>query len=118
MVRSVSDVTAALEALARMSEARIRSGAVRAKLYESGVRYAREPKGREYWAAADEVLRAGVGDCEDLVAWRVAELRVAGEKARPLAYQTRRLGVVHCVVLRGDGTREDPSRVLGMRGVG
>jgi len=118
-VETPVEITAALEALALISERRIKAGRVRAGLYESGVRYRREPRGEEKWLAADEVLKAGYGDCEDLVAWRVAELRARGERgARPLAYQTRRPGVVHCIVVRANGQREDPSRLLGMGGVG
>jgi hypothetical protein len=55
------------------------------KLYESGVVYRREDR-TENWLDIPHVLKAGWGDCEDLVFWRVAELRKAGVKA---AYQRR-----------------------------
>lgn len=82
-------------------------------LYASGVRYQREPEGSEEWRLPAQVLRAGHGDCEDLVMWRAAELRLQGERARPWCYQVRP-GLIHCVVKRADGRVEDPSRKLGM----
>jgi hypothetical protein len=86
-------------------------------LYASGVRYARE-RGREEWQTAEETAERKTGDCEDLVAYRCAELWVAGETAaRPHCYAPRP-GLIHCVVRRADGTIEDPSRKLGMKGKG
>lgn len=88
-------------------------------LYESGVRYEREPHPREHWKTAVQVLadwRQGWGgaDCEDLVAWRVAELLERGKTARPKVVST---GVRqwHVIVEHGDGRDEDPSLKLGMR---
>lgn len=83
-------------------------------LYDSGVRYQREPGGRERWQTAQETRSLRVGDCEDLVIARVAELRELGEAdARPYVFRTSS-SVLHTVVKRSDGTIEDPSRVLGM----
>lgn len=49
-------------------------------LYQSGVRYEEEPIGAEFWRDIPTILkyaRQGAGsDCEDLVCWQVAELRV------------------------------------------
>lgn len=85
------------------------------QLYGSGVRYQRE--GRERFSDAAATLRRGYGDCEDLAAWRVAELRNAGEDARP-AFRLRTFvggpPLYHVLVARGDGRIEDPSRRLGM----
>jgi len=107
-----------LEGLALASLTQIRAGRVSIALYRSGVRYRREPRGVERWQTAAETLRRGHGDCEDLVAWRVAELRARGEKgARPHVYSPR-VGLMHCVVRRGNGALEDPSKLLGMRGPG
>lgn len=82
-------------------------------IYAAGVRYARER--RDVWRTAPEVLRRGSGDCEDLAAWRAAELRVSGEDpaARVEVYRSgpRRF---HAIVRRGDNAIEDPSRRLGM----
>jgi len=51
------------------------------KLYRSGVRFAPEPNEGQYEDFADclSVLRRRWGDCDDLVAYRVAELRESGE---------------------------------------
>lgn len=86
-------------------------------LYSTGVVYRREPSGREWWQAVSDVL--GViskrsGDCEDLAAFRAAELRYyEGIDARVAVVQTKR-GSYHAVVEYPDGTREDPSRVLAI----
>jgi hypothetical protein len=90
-------------------------------LYESGVRY-RPEDGREEWDAIPWVLenwrtkRQG-SDCEDLAAWRAAELRVRGENASCtwVAYREPGKLVYHIRVRRGDGSLEDPSVLLGMR---
>lgn len=86
-------------------------------LYESGVRYQREPAGNEQWLTVPQVEAVGWGDCEDLAAWRAAELRVhLGEPARAIAIRTG-AKKFHAVVRRADGSIEDPSRELGMEPV-
>jgi hypothetical protein len=81
-------------------------------LYSAGVVYRREPPGREWWQTALDVLREGSGDCEDLAAYRAAELRYRdAEPARVRIYRTKR-GTYHAIVQRADGRLEDPSRVL------
>ncbi len=84
-------------------------------LYKAGVRYRREPPGQETWDSWDRVLRRGYGDCEDLAAWRAAELRFHGidPKARVAIIRTGPK-LMHAVVRRGNGQLEDPSRRLGM----
>lgn len=104
-----------VQALARCN-ARLVSGGSIPPLYRSGVRYRRE-RGREEWRDAPEVARSGYGDCEDLAAYRVGELLAAGEAARAHVYRAAP-GLWHVVVKRGDGSIEDPSRKLGMRGSG
>jgi hypothetical protein len=47
-------------------------------LYQSGVYYKEEAPGHEDWMDAPAVLRQGFADCEDLAAYRCAELRVFG----------------------------------------
>lgn len=47
-------------------------------LYHSGIYYKEEAPGHEDWLDAPAVLRQGFADCEDLAAYRCAELRVAG----------------------------------------
>lgn len=86
-------------------------------LYRAGVRYRRESVGAEVWQLPSETARLGYGDCEDLAAWRVAELRLQGEPARILIKQVRPK-LWHVLVMRSDGKIEDPSRKLGMKGAG
>jgi hypothetical protein len=82
-------------------------------LYESGVVYKDEP--RDVWRHAVDVLGEKWGDCEDLAAYRAAELRVSGEDpdAAVTVYQSGP-GRYHAVVARSGGVLEDPSRALGM----
>jgi len=82
-------------------------------LYTSGVRYVAEPPGFENWLSLDRVIRAGKGDCEDLAAWRTAELKRVGVDARAVVIRTgpRKF---HAVVRWPDGRIEDPSKRLGM----
>lgn len=85
-------------------------------LYESGVRYVAEPEGAEQWMDVPRVLELGRGDCEDLSAWRAAELTLRGYPSRPyVTYQImgdNRL-LFHVAVLTPWGI-DDPSRRLGM----
>jgi hypothetical protein len=104
-------------------------------LYASGVRYKEEAPGHEDWLDAPAVLKQRHADCEDLAAYRAAELRVAGVDCEPVikwqwiprammirqGYPAKTLppdGVylVHCVVRFPDGRIEDPSKILGMGG--
>lgn len=94
-----------------MLDSNRRVGGALPALYESGVRYEREPPGRERWLTIAELYASGIGDCEDLAAARVAELRLGGELARPRVVQTPK-GSYHAVVERADGTIEDPSLIL------
>lgn len=118
--RSVAQVAAALEGLARVAQVQLMEAMGEGRplplLYASGVRYQRE-RGTEHWLGPVDVLRLGAGDCEDLVAWRVAELRQQGINAAPHCYAPAP-GLVHCVVRWPDGSIEDPSRKLGMGGLG
>jgi len=85
-------------------------------LYRSGVRYRREPARTEEWRTIPIVRAQGFGDCEDLAAWRIAELRELGIPAKP-CFRYRQEGnkrIYHIMVCLPDGTGEDPSRVLGM----
>ena len=83
-------------------------------LYRSGVRYRREA-GTEDWSTAPVVLKRGFGDCEDLAAWRAAELRKLGIPANAIVKRTGPR-MFHAVVQWPDGRIEDPSKVLGMKG--
>lgn len=88
-------------------------------LYLSGVRYSREPRevrGRvELWDSVPVVLAQGWGDCDDLAAWRAAELSLSGVYALPVLVEVAPFsGRYHVVVWRSDGQWEDPSARLGM----
>ena len=100
--------------LIRMNMAQMRRGAVpKSGLYKSHIRYQAEPLGSEVWQSAEEVYKNGVGDCEDLVAIRVAEYRLQGVEATPYIKDVRP-GLRHCLVRLPNGALECPSRALGM----
>lgn len=109
-----------LDALVKIDELWLRYKPSIPLLYRSGVRYQQEPPGVEDWCDIGEVRRQGFADCEDLAAWRVAELRVKfGINARPYVKKPRvirngRVLMYHIQVLLPDGRIEDPSRKLGM----
>lgn len=107
-------LTAALEGLTAFNAAWLSSHPSAPRLYDAGVRYEREPRGREVWQTYPDLLRSRRGDCEDLAAARAAELRRFGD-ANAIAFARKvRPGLWHIRVRHGDGTIEDPSRVLGM----
>jgi len=79
------------------------------------VRYRREgPRTTEDWARAARVAARGWGDCEDLAAYRAADLIVSGVPAAVRAYLARDGRTIHVVVELADGTILDPSRARGM----
>lgn len=96
-------------------------------LYKAGVTYKperrRESGGRvseygEEWQTIPWVIYRGYGDCEDLAAWRAAELRVKYNiKANPFI-KIRRMPDgywrAHVVARWPNGQIEDPSAKLGM----
>jgi hypothetical protein len=84
-------------------------------LYRSGVRYLREGPGRDAWQLPSMTAANGAGDCEDLSAWRAAELRLAGIPATIAFLPIGQRGNWHAVVRWPDGRFEDPSAMLGMR---
>ena len=138
-----------LDGLAKVNEHHIRQSFRRAAagmgepippLYSTGIYYQEDPAGQENWrdvlAAINWFLKTGKGiDCDQLICWRVAELRVAGIAAEPvikwqllpkevaiaLGYPSRMipaegLWLVHCLVRFPDGSLEDTSKILGMGG--
>ena len=82
------------------------------KLYESGMRYVATPA----WKDIPSCLSDRRADCKGLVAWRLAELRVAGEQAYARVEHFRMVDgdKLHLQVMRATGEVEDPSRKLGM----
>lgn len=113
------DVAAAAEGLRMISQAQLaqrrREGRPLPALYLSGVRYHSERRPNEEWQLPLQTLGRGWGDCEDLAAWRAAELNLAGELARVVIVRTGP-NTEHALVRRGNGQLEDPSKRLGMKG--
>ncbi len=113
-------IEAMAEGLVRLNvwyiETALANGIELPALYDSGIRYQREPRGEEWWESAADVrslASSRSGDCEDLAAYRAAELRVFDddEGAYLMVIRNRR-GNFHAIVCHGDGTLEDPSRIL------
>lgn len=122
-----------LNALVRINLDLMNEAAARGRpfpeLYRSGVRYEREaaapgrldaagkPARLEEWRTIPAVLARGSGDCEDLAAWRTAELLAAGADARVMLVRRPpipgRRGLLHILVWAPWG-QEDPSVALGM----
>lgn len=82
-------------------------------LYRAGVRYRRERR-TENWKNCEQIFAAGYGDCEDLCAWRAAELRMAGEIEAQVIVEKSGPRLWHVLVRRASGDIEDPSAILGM----
>ena len=148
--RHFAPLIPALEGMIAINEWHIRRALKRAQkgqgvpippLYASGVRYKEDPPGQENWKDCLAVIKDGHGDCDRLVSWRVAELRVAGIAADPIikwkqvpkdimvslghpAHMVPEQGIsmVHVCVgfpgwQNGDPSLvEDPSKLLGMGG--
>ena len=112
---SRATLTAALTGLTAVNVVLLRRNPNAPKLYASGVRYRQEPQGRENWLTIPKVLSRGFGDCEDLAAWRAAELQRAGIRARVVVIRSGPK-TFHAVVRLPGGKIEDPSRKLGMKG--
>lgn len=114
-IRSVAVLHALLAEHVAACVADLHAWAHAVPLYRAGVRYRAEASGRERWQLPRETESLGYGDCEDLASYRCAELRVSGEdrRATVTTYQSAP-HIRHCVVRRGDGRIEDPSRRLGM----
>lgn len=115
-----SDIDAALAATVLLNIQQMRTRRI-PPLYESGVRYQREtclvlsiPETCERFLTATQLLRERKGDCDDLSAYRCAELIFTGEDKRARARVFRSGGGFHAIVVRGDGRIEDPSARLGM----
>jgi hypothetical protein len=109
--------SAALEGLTGVNEVLMRRDPNIPPLYSTGTRWEiREGDPTEtQWRFAPDVATSGWGDCQDLSAYRAAELRVTGEdpKAHVRVYPTG-TNKYHAVVARGNGLVEDPSTILGM----
>lgn len=115
-------IKAILDTQVRINQIYLRQFSV-PPMYELGrlgrLRYQEEPDdGIEEFAGIEPVLMRGWGDCDDLAPWRAAELREQGENAKIRVHwkkQPNGRKMFHVTVRRGDGTIEDPSRILGMK---
>lgn len=112
-----------LELLVRVNEWQLARFALEGRrvplLYQSGVRYQAEPPGEEEWLDIPTLYKQGFGDCEDLGCARAAELRHYWGIPAVCCIKHKLIGpitLVHVQVLHPDGTVEDPSRNLGMKG--
>lgn len=103
-----------LEALVYLNRILIRKKMV-GPIYSSRVVYRLEPVGVEEFADALFCTQRGWGDCDDLAAWRVAELQEMGINAT-LHFDARPRGhsswLVHCIVRLPDGRLEDPTKLV------
>lgn len=111
-------VRSLLQALVMVNRITLRSDPSIPALYNSGCRYIREV-GEETFKDVSSILSSKGGDCAHLAAWRVAELLEGGENANlRIQWKVLRKGprLFHVVVRRGDGSVEDPSKLLGMKG--
>lgn len=109
-------IHAAVETLARANVAYLRDNPNTSPLAKAGVAYERESVAlTERWQTIPEVLARGVGDCEDLAAWRIAELRIRGIRAYP--HVIGKNGKWHIqvkVISNNKQSIQDPSKELGM----
>lgn len=112
----IEELEALLEGLVRLNLTQLRRGLC-PPIYQSGVRYQREPPGREDWQTALECYQRQRADCEDLAAYLAASYRLVGVEASCHVYQAAP-GLKHVVCRLPDGTIEDPSKKLGMLGKG
>lgn len=119
---SPGEIAVAVDSLARISLYQM--GVHRLPpLYGGTIRYKRERPGNEDWQTASLTARLGTGDCEDLAAYRIAELwhwarmmRPGGDAGARCVVKVVRSTLYHIQVRHSDGQIEDPSAVLGMRG--
>lgn len=127
-------ILAIVEAYAQIDEAEMRLTAF-PPLYQSGIRYKSDVEAFratvcgdascgddqkvDEWQDAETMLKKKTGNCKDLVAYRLAELRLRGDRAcypssiRTVDPTTGRW-MYHIILVRGDGEQEDPSAELGM----
>lgn len=117
---SIGDLEALVFGLAAQSYTQMMDPEKRGQippLYGGKIRYKREPLRREDWQSALETAQLGYGDCEDLSAYRCAELRARGITAYPkvlMISPTLRHVVVTFQAQDGSWQIEDPSKKLGM----
>ena len=109
---------AALESVTRTVSGLVRAGAVppaAGEIKAGRVHWRPEPPGDEHFDLPGTILQRGHGDCDDLAPWHAGSLRAAGidpgaravvKKSGPKRW--------HAIVMRSDGSIEDPSAHAGM----
>ena len=111
----------ALEAVTRLNEQLIKSGAspTSHQLIERGAEWRPEKPGDEHFDHGALIARRGFGDCDDWAPLHAATLRASGKDPGATAI-VRKSGEKrwHAIVRRSDGTIEDPSLAAGMPGPG
>lgn len=114
-LRSAAEAEAALEGLVQVNLLQLAHGVppISSALRRGRLRYIRlDP--REEWRSVREIWQHGGGDCEDLAAAIVAELRQAGYAARVVIRRVRP-GLLHAQALNmSSGLLIDPSITGGM----
>lgn len=92
-------------------------------LYQSGVYYKAEEPGYEDWLDTPTLYAQGFGDCEDIACTLAAERRerqgvaaVPCIKFKDFDVDGKLITLIHVLVLNPDGSIEDPSKALGMKG--
>lgn len=108
-------LTVLVRALTALNMLHLRANPRTPLLSKSGVVYESQPGGCERFLTIPRILAAGSGDCDQLVPWRVAELRERyGIQALP---EVKRMGekLWHVFVRYPDGRVEDVSAALGMK---
>lgn len=125
-----ASISSALAGLTALDRSIIRAHPEVPTVYESGARW-RAEDGSERWRSIADIYgfdprisgrvnaRKPVGriDCEDLAAWRAADLQEReGETGAYADVVPGGLGLWHAIVQRADGSVEDVSARLGMPG--
>lgn len=115
-------VRALVSALVTIDILYLREHPLTPPLIRSGVRYRRQKLGADRWIDIPRMLETKEGSCEDLVAWRCAELALVGETATP-AVLIQDMGMLptgqpfvlyHVVTRRASGQLEDIAQAHGM----
>jgi hypothetical protein len=112
---------AALEAVSKLDEQMIQSGEspTSLQLIDQGAIWQPEKPGQEHFDHGGLIAGRGHGDCDDWAPLHAATLRVTGRDPGAKAV-VRKSGPKrwHAVVLRSDGSIDDPSLAAGMPGRG
>lgn len=110
--RAQADVFAAfVESLVEVNRATLRVRRSIPLLYQSRIAFQEDPR----WQDVTSMLSTGYGDCKDLVAWRLAELRELNRVEARLHVVFSKAGdtdVFHMQVLHPTGHLEDPTSII------